>query len=170
MNALLTTDVFRDFELSGAQITTFMSFSIDGTWHPSFFSQGEDRQDEKDSAAGDGMPSGEGGRTADTGHLTGHLTPWKNAAPVIFSLIRGKNPPLSMKLVLRLMDPQMQKLVSHTPLSYAPDDIKGVFLNISYDQGKVTCTTGTSLRIFTTDRSLDLLWDDAAEKFLGQIT
>ena len=39
MNALLATDSFRDFELSQAQITTFMTCTIDGLLHRDFYDE-----------------------------------------------------------------------------------------------------------------------------------
>ncbi|MBQ4176203.1 MAG: hypothetical protein II640_01920, partial [Lachnospiraceae bacterium] len=37
MKKLLTQDLFDTFLLSEASVTTFTTFSIDGTWHPDYF-------------------------------------------------------------------------------------------------------------------------------------
>ena len=156
MNALLVSGRFNDFELSGGQISTFMSFTIDGALHRDFYS--EDTMPEE-------IEDGKGPEEK----KNGGLTPWSLAAPAIFSLIKGKNPPLSMKLILKLEDARAHKLAAGAALTYPLSDLKGLFLNISYDQGKVTCTTGTSLSIFTTDRTMDQVWDEAAGRFLASV-
>ena len=182
MSALLAKDVFRDFELSSAQVVTFMTFRLDGLMHPDFFS--DDTMPEMIARAGDGSagtgkkhPDGDGreqGTQPETERASApacpdQLTPWPLAAPVISSLIRGKNPPLSMKLVLRLADSHVRKLTAGEALPFSLSDVSGLFLNINYENGKVSATTGTSFHVFTLDRTLDTLWDRAVEKFLNLI-
>ena len=38
------------------------------------------------------------------------------------------------------------------------EDIEGLYLNIRYDGKGLTCITGTSLKLFTLDRTLELAW------------
>ena len=170
MNALLATDTFRDFELSQAQVTTFMTCTIDGLLHRDFYDEDtlpemlrtkepETTGEPADRHAAREDPKGSG---------NARLTPWMMAAPMVLAMIRGKNPPISMKIVLRLQDRNVEHLVQREALPYKAADIKGLFLNISYDQGKVTCTSGSSLAVFSLDRSLDTIWDEAAGKFLGR--
>lgn len=172
MNALLATDSFRDFELSQAQITTFMTCTIDGLLHRDFYAEDtlpealRTTEPEEKSEAADRHP----GEEQHKGGGKSRLTPWMLAAPMVFAMIRGKNLPLSMKIVLRLQDRNVEHLVQREALPYKASDIKGLFLNISYDQGKVTCTSGSSLAVFSLDRSLDTIWDEAAGKFLGRFT
>lgn len=147
MASLLMKDTFRDFELSSAQITTFMTCTVDGLMHEEYLASGE-----KDHT------------------VAYRLTPWPLAAPVIVSIIRGKTAPLSMKIILRLGDESAAKLMSKAELSFPLTDIKGLFLNISCDREKVTCVTGTSLSVFTTDKSVEHTWDEAAERFLAPFT
>ena len=53
-------------------------------------------------------------------------------------------------------------------LSQTPADVFGLYLNLQYDGSHVTCTTGTSLRTFTMDKSLDRVWDEMVTKFFRQ--
>jgi hypothetical protein len=38
-------------------------------------------------------------------------------------------------------------------------------VNLSYQNGEASCTTGTSMKIFTLDKSLDRIWDDMVIRF-----
>lgn len=53
-------------------------------------------------------------------------------------------------------------------LNFSPDDIFGLFVNFQYDGKNLTCTTGTSLKTFTLDKSLDHIWDELIQKFFKQ--
>ena len=103
MKKLLTQDLFDTFLLSEASVTTFTTFSIDGTWHPDYFE--EPLSDAPPSSDSDAPKA---------------LT-WKLVRP-----LRG-------------------------------------YLN--FQKNIVTCTTGTSLRIFTLDKTLDSVWDEMALRF-----
>lgn len=47
---------------------------------------------------------------------------------------------------------------------FRPEDIQGMYLNLSYDGLNLTCITGISMKTFTMDKSLERAWDDAAQK------
>jgi hypothetical protein len=48
----------------------------------------------------------------------------------------------------------------------AEDNIFGLYLNLSFRDGLLIATTGTSLRAFSLDKSLDKAWDDYILSFL----
>ena len=50
----------------------------------------------------------------------------------------------------------------------APQDIDGLFLNLNYEKDSLTCTSGTSVKFFTLDKSLDHAWEENLEKFFRQ--
>jgi hypothetical protein len=50
-------------------------------------------------------------------------------------------------------------------LALAPENVGALFYNIYYDDGKLQVTTGSSIRVFSLDKSLDNLWDDTVEKY-----
>lgn len=167
MASLLTKDTFRDFELSSAQITTFMSYTVDGMMHQEYLDS-ERKESDMDAVAADAGKTKSGDRNT---HADSYrLTPWPLAVPVIVSMIKGKTPPLSMKIILRLGDESAAKLMSKADLSFPLTEVKGLFLNITCDREKVTCVTGTSMSVFTTDKSVEHTWDEAAERFLGAYT
>ena len=78
---------------------------------------------------------------------------WKDVREFCFQIIRGKRTPLNFKIILSL----------------APEDIQGMYLNLSYDGLNLTCITGISMKTFTMDKSLERAWDDAAQKKLLEL-
>ncbi len=140
MAKLLTGDTFDSFLFSEGSLTTFTTFSIDGTWHPEYF-----------------------GEEADGGIPT--LT-WKLIRPRIFDLIKGTHTPLHLRIVLKLADYNVKSLLQQAGLPLQKEQVDGLFLNLAYSREDVTLTTGTSLKIFTLDKSLDRVWDDMVRRFL----
>ena len=62
----------------------------------------------------------------------------------------------------------MEKLLAQAGIPLQAGDVAGLFLNILYAEGKISCTTGTSLKIFTLDKSLDRAWDEMVRRYLRQ--
>ena len=145
MNKLLLTPSFDCFMVSEASITTFATFSIDGLYHPEFF---EDEQI--------GLPD----PAAET------QIGWDRIRPFCLSVIKGKRLPLSFHFVLQLPRKELPAFLEKNDLSLAAEDVFGLFLNVQYRSEALTVTTGSSLRVFTGDRSLDQAWDQTVRSFL----
>ena len=79
--------------------------------------------------------------------------------------MKGKNTPLSFQIVFRLAPYNVESLLRQSGLSYRPEDVDGLFLTLRYDGTQLSCISGSSLRIFTLDHSLDHAWDAMLEKF-----
>lgn len=146
MKKLLTQDLFDTFLFSEAVITTFTTFTIDGTWHPDYYEEQGTDADSSDSS----IPKA--------------LT-WKLIRPVLFDMIKGRHTPVSFRIVLRLADYNVESLLTSASVSIDASQVAGLFLNLNYQNNTVTCTTGTSLRIFTLDKTLDSVWDEMALRF-----
>lgn len=146
MERLLLSPAFDRFLLSEASITTAATVSIDGHFHPDFYPEA----DEEENAP----------VRADRG-----LIYWEQLRPTCFQLIRGKHTPLSFSFIFCLDTSQIQKLLADTSLSFRPEDVRALFLNIRYDNGTLTCTTATSMNLFTLDRSLEETWEKAVTAF-----
>ncbi len=148
MSHLLIQGSFDAFWLSEASITTRNTFTIDGALHPEFFSE-EDRE------------------ILERRHRTHSL--WKEVKPFCYSIIRGKRTPLQFRIVFRLSYEKTRQALSACGVALDPDQVDGLFLNVQYHGGKVTCTTGTSVKTFTTDRSLEQVWDRMVLKFFQKL-
>ena len=81
------------------------------------------------------------------------LSLWSEVRPFCFELIKGKKTPLAFHFTFQLA---------------ASNVIRGLLMNLRYDGHTLTCTTGTSLAVFTLDKKLDHAWDDMVRKYFHQ--
>lgn len=82
---------------------------------------------------------------------------WKEIKPIAADFIKGDRPPLGIKIVFSLSEAKREKLLP---------EAKALFLNVNYSSSKLSLTTGTALKFFSTDRKYDAFWDEYIEKFL----
>ena len=142
MSKLLLSDTFDSFLFIEGEIVTFNTFSINGYLQKDFFDK-------------DMIPER-------------NYSLWKELREYCFSLIRGKRTPLRFKFVFGLSEPNIEKLLRQQGLSFTPQDVQGLYLNISYDGQSLRCVTGTSMNLFTLDKSLEEAWDKMVQKFFVQ--
>lgn len=135
---LFIGNIFDHFLLSEASVTTYCNFTIDGSLHKNFYS--EEEQDQL----------GLGGR---------NLARWEECRPFCFSIIKGKHTPLHFKFVFQLSQEDIEKFLLSSGVPFTVADVFGLFLNITFDGNMLLCTTGTSMRMFTLDKTLDNSWD-----------
>lgn len=147
MKRLLLQEDFDGFFLAEASVTTFVTYTIDGKLRHDFYDAG---QAEEMKAKGR------------------HFARWGEVRKLCFEMIRGKRTPLHFKLVFQLPGEKAAKLLRQSSLDCTAEDIFGLYLNCQYDGERLTLTTGTSLRFFTLDKSLDHLWDEYVEEFLRE--
>lgn len=147
MKKLLIRETFDTFLLSEASITTYAVFHIDGRFHPEFLSSSE--------------------AETLTVEKSGY-TLWRRLRPFFFELTKGKNTPLSFHIVFRLAPHNVASLLTQSGICIPPEQIDGLFLNIRFDGSALTCTSGTSLNIFSLDKTLDHAWEAMLEKFFHQ--
>ena len=142
MSKLLLSDTFDSFLFIEGEIVTFNTFSINGYLQKDFFDK-------------DMIPER-------------NYSLWKELREYCFSRIRGKRTPLRFKFVFGLSEPNIEKLLRQQGLSFTPQDVQGLYLNISYDGHSLRCVTGTSMNLFTLDKSLEEAWDKMVQKFFVQ--
>lgn len=147
MNQLFLGEAFDAFLLTEAVFVTFSTFRIDGHLERGYYSE-----DDAD------VPQG-----ADS------YACWRQIRPFCLELIRGKRTPLEFRIVFRLSGANVQRLAAQSGLQIAAGDIDGLFLNLHFKAGALTCTTGTSLRFFTLDKTLDRVWDEMVKKYFRKI-
>lgn len=147
MSKLLIGSTFDAFWLSEASVTTSVTFHIDGSLHSDFYDT-----EEAEAIALEGRK----------------YALWKDMKPHCYSIIKGKKTPLHFKIVFLLSKKNTEKLLLANHLGFSPEDIFGLFLNFQYDGKHLTCTTGTSMKTFTLDKSLEHAWDELIQKFFRQ--
>ena len=143
MKHFLVGNTFDSFDLSEGSVTTFCTFSIDGTYMKDF--------DDSD------------GENADTDRV---FIPWARVREHVFSLIKGKRTPLSFKFVFMLPKRAVPRFLEKSGIAMDASEVTGLFLNVSFRSRKLMITTGTSLKMFTMDRTVDNAWDSYVQIFL----
>ncbi|RGF24669.1 DUF5721 family protein [Dorea sp. AM10-31] len=139
MSHLLLKETFDKFSFIEADITTFNRFTIDGFLQKDFFDE----------------------QPAET-----HAR-WKDVREHCFRIIRGQRTPLNFKIVLSLAPSHFDAFLKKEQLTgFTAGDIQGLYLNFHYDGTDLHCITGTSLRTFTLDKSLEHAWDQYVRSFL----
>ena len=64
----------------------------------------------------------------------------------------------------------IEKLLHDNDILLTKENIANLFLNIKYDKGVLSYTTGTSLNIFTIDKSLEKAFDLYISKFISTLS
>lgn len=142
MKHLLLAETFDHFLFIEGEITTFSKFSIDGYLQKSFFE--------------------------DTEQPNVEFSFWKQIRDYCFSIIKGKQTPLNFKFIFSLSPENTARLITQNQLDFHPEDVQGLYLNIRFDGTDLLCITGTSLKTFSMDRSLEQTWDKMVQKFFIQ--
>lgn len=137
MQHLLLKPTFDSFSLIEGEITTYNIFRIDGFIQKKFFEEAPPKD----------------------------YSSWGDLREFCFNLIRGKRTPLSFRFILSLPRERFADFLAGQGLALTPEDIQGLYLNFKYDGTNLTCVTGTSLNIFTMDKTLENLWDGYAREF-----
>lgn len=148
MGALLMTEAFDNFRVEEVTISTFNTFSIDGHINKDFFTS------EEISEAPNGLPV---------------FSSWQEIKPICFQLIKGKKTPVSFRFILHADDSLIDEFCQKDELTISRDMIKGLILNIRYENGKVNIITGCSYNSFVMDKSMDNIWDKYLPHLLSDL-
>ena len=142
MSHLLLKPTFDEFSLVEGSIVTFNKFTIDGFLQKDFYEEAPEKE----------------------------YSDWKDLRDFCFNIIKGKRTPLSFKFVLSLSKADFEKFLTSNSLDgFRPENIQGLYLNFRYDGTSLQCVTGTSLNMFTLDKSLDNAWDEYVKKFFSKM-
>ena len=68
--------------------------------------------------------------------------------------------------MLSLAPGDVEKFAASLGTGIDGSQIQGLYLNIRYEDGALYCITGTSLHLFTMDKTLENEWDKAVAKFM----
>ena len=142
MSSLLLKDVFDPFSLIEAEIVTYNTFRIDGYIKKEFYKN-------------DTEPSAE-------------YSDWRDVREFCFSIIKGKRTPLSFKFIFSLSSSETVALLQSPDTTIQAADVQGLYLNFRFENDTLHCITGTSLKVFSMDKSLDKIWDNHVRRFFTQ--
>jgi hypothetical protein len=145
MNSLLVQNIFDDFYLWEADFKTFGELHINGKLNEDYYSSDE-------------LEVLEGRKYAT----------WSEIKPFAFSYIKGNKLPVSIKIIMMLSKTATENILNSSGLRMSEDEIKGLFLNIKYDKGNLFLSTGTSLKTFSLDKTLENHWDSRLKQFMKE--
>ncbi|MFG6369881.1 MAG: hypothetical protein K1W16_15975 [Lachnospiraceae bacterium] len=148
MNALLLSEQFDSFLVEEAVITTYNTFHIDGHLVKDFYTHEELELLEKEEKST-------------------IFSCWKDIRPFCLQLIKGKKTPVSFRVVLHATPQLIEKIAANPECGVTANLIRSLVLNIRYDNGKVTCITGSAFTTFVMDKSVDRLWDAYMRQLLS---
>ncbi|MCD8067513.1 MAG: DUF5721 family protein [Lachnospiraceae bacterium] len=141
MQRLLTDSAFDSFLFVEGSLQMGFGYEFDGHLNRDFFT-------EEELAA---LPEEE------------VYLPYSQVRPILFSLIRGKKTPLSLRLTLQLGNAQTRSLLASVPTA---SSVKGFLLNIRFDGQKVFLTGGVNYDSFSLDKTPERVWDQWLEEFI----
>lgn len=144
MTKLLASETFDNFLLVESTITTANTFSIDGRINREFV---EDLSTGEEAILDD-------------------YRKWGELRKLCFELVKGKVLPVFFKAVLQLSQKNKESFLQSIGNPLSPDDVAGLCMNISFDRKECKIVTGTSIKTFTLDKTVDREWDDMVKKFL----
>jgi len=139
---LFVGGTFDEFMVREATIVTFNTFTIDGHIRHGYYTDRELEEMQIED-----------------------LSSWQVIKPICFSLIKGKKLPGSFQITLQLSPAGVEQFLRDCRLGFAVEQINGIYMNIRYDDNTLYCISGTSLNVFTLDKSLEMGWDEALRLF-----
>jgi hypothetical protein len=74
---------------------------------------------------------------------------------------------VSFKVVLLAPNSLIEKIAANPECGVAANLVRSLVINIRYENGKVTCITGTSFTTFVMDKSIDKIWDSYVKQTLS---
>lgn len=144
MNQLFIDKAFDHFLLCEATIMTGSTYIIDGHINKEFYDSGDAH--------------------TETERIYQY---WEECKPLAFEMIKGKRVPLGIKIVFMLAPENVEKFIEQNNLPYTTEQVKGLYLNIRYEYNKLHISSGTSLSIFTMDKTLEHTWDETLTLFFS---
>lgn len=145
--ALFARDSFDGFLVTEASFSTITNITIDGHINQEFMGEADLALPENKEKA----------------------VYWKRLRPLCYEIIKGQKVPLRFKIVFMMPSDLVLRFLERAGLDFDPIEVNGLFLNINFQEGKLNCTTGTSMKAFTLDRSLEETWDSQAIRFLDKV-
>jgi len=141
-SGLFIGEMFDGFLVREATVVTFNSFTIDGRIRHGYYSDEELEENRIEE-----------------------FSSWKVLKPVCFSLIKGKRLPESFRIVFMLSPDAKERFVEKHVPGMQPDLAGGLYLNVCYENNEMTVWPGTSMNVFTMDKTLEREWDESVKAF-----
>lgn len=91
---------------------------------------------------------------------------WTEMKPIAYELIKGKKTPTAFKIIFMLDEDDLIQLARSCGEQYNHETIQSMLFNVKYEKNVLTIITGTSMKTFTLDKTLEQQWDQTMINFL----
>lgn len=143
MGKLLMNAVFDEFLLRELELSTFTNFIVNGQFNEAFFTK-EELEERGESRA----------------------VLWSDVRQTVFSMIKGNKTPLSLKIVFQLPPGKCAQMALRVGGKLRMEEIGGLYLNLRFEKGELHIITGTAIKTFTLDKTLEQEWDAEVKNIL----
>jgi hypothetical protein len=143
MAKLLTNSTFDSYLLRELELETFTNFKITGQLNEGFFTKEELEE-----------------------RLDKRFILWGDVRQSVFSMIKGNKTPLSLKIVFQLPSDLCIELLGRLNGKIQPEEVGGLYFNIRFEKGELHIITGTAIKTFTLDKTLEQEWDAQVKNIL----
>ena len=99
------------------------------------------------------------------GRLNREYFEWKDIKATVYAYLKGERLPIGFKIILMFNRENISRLLEMNNLPVKEEDVSALFMNVVYEHETLSVTTGTSLKIFTMDKTLEHIWDDTIKKY-----
>ncbi len=145
MAKLLTQNTFDDFILRELELSTFMNYSVNGKLNEAFFTT------EELQARG-----------------SVRYAFWSEIRNIAYAMIKGNKTPLSMKIVFQLPEDRTDTLIAQSGGRIKPEEVGGLYMNVRFENNELHIITGTAIKTFTLDKTLEQEWDKEVARILKE--
>lgn len=145
MAKLLTNTTFDQFLLREMELQTFTGFTVTGQQNDAFFTKEELEE------------------RGETRYVL-----WSEVKAIAFTMIKGNKTPLSLKIVFQLPAGRCEELVDRLGGRLRIEEVGGLYLNVRFEKGELRIITGTAIKTFTLDKTLEQEWDAQVKSILKE--
>lgn len=142
LNGLFKDERYESFYLFSIKLEAAVSYEIDGKINKAFFSEDELSQ------------------LNNMEYIC-----WKDVKKTVLDYLNKGKLPVKMKLILMFNKDNVNRLIEMNNIPIHPNNVRALFMNVIYSDNRLSITTGTSLNVFTMDKTLEELWDKTVEKY-----
>lgn len=145
MGKLLMNTTFDTFLLKEMELQTFTGFNITGQLNEAFFTKEEleERGDQK-------------------------YVLWNDVKQTAYGMIKGNKTPLTLRIIFQLPKVACEVMVNSLGGRLKPEEVGGLFMNIRFEKGELRIITGTAMKTFTLDKTLEQEWDKQVKNILKE--
>ena len=137
---LFEKEKYDSFYLSEARVKTKLDYYVNGRLNREYF----------DTEAQADLPE---------------YIEWKDIKATVYAYLKGERLPIGFKIILMFNRENISRLLEMNNLPVKEEDVSALFMNVVYEHETLSVTTGTSLKIFTMDKTLEHIWDDTIKKY-----